>query len=216
MIAIGVILFNDRKYNIISMGIAIFSCIPFFIRFEKNKYESRELIVIAVMITISVVGRLIFAPIPGFKPVTAIVIITAIAFGSEAGFLTGSFSALVSNMYYGQGPWTPFQMFVWGFIGLIAGLIFKRNEKPNVILLIVIGILGGVMFSLLMDIWTTISIDGVFNLSRYLVYVASSFVFMLVYAVSNVVFLLILTNPILEKLNRVKLKYGLFDKRNVS
>ena len=142
--------------------------------------------------------------------VTAIVIITAIGLGPSPGFITGSFSALVSNIFYGQGPWTPFQMFVWGFIGLITGLIFKRNKKPNKLLLIIIGLLGGILFSLMMDIWTTISIDGEFNLSRYLSYVGTSFVFMAIYAISNVIFLLVLTDPILKKLNRVIVKYGVF------
>lgn len=210
VIFIGVKLFNDRKYNIISMVTAFLACVPFFIGFERGKTGARELVVIAVMTAISVVGRLIFAPLPGFKPVTAIVIITGIAFGPQAGFLTGSMSAIVSNIFYGQGPWTPFQMFVWGLIGLIAGLIFSRNKKPNIILLIIIGILGGVMYSLLMDIWTTLSIDGGFNITRYLFYIISSLPFMAIYAVSNVIFLVVLTNPILSKLNRVKSKYGIF------
>lgn len=208
---IGVKLFQDRKYNIISMIIALLSCVPFFICFEKGKSGAREMVVIAVMIAISVVGRLIFAPIPGFKPVTAIVIITGIAFGAQAGFLTGSMSAIVSNIFYGQGPWTPFQMVVWGLIGLIAGLVFKRDKKPNYLLLIIVGIVGGIMFSLLMDIWSTISFDGEFILARYLFYITSSLPFMLIYAVSNVVFLLLLTNPILKKLNRIKTKYSIFN-----
>jgi uncharacterized membrane protein len=210
VIAVGVLLFKDRKYNIVSVIIAFLACVPFFIGFEKGKTGVRELVVIAVMTALSVVGRLIFAPLPGFKPVTAIVIITAIAFGGQAGFITGAMSALISNIFFGQGPWTPFQMFVWGFIGLLAGLIFKPDKKPNVILLIITGILGGVLFSLLMDIWTTLSVDGEFNFSRYLFFISSGFGFMTVYAVSNVIFLLLLTNPILKKLNRIKIKYGIF------
>lgn len=214
VIFVGMELFDDRKYNIISMIIAVLACVPFFIGFEKGKSGSRELVVIAVMIALSVVGRLIFAPIPGFKPITAIVVITAIAFGSQAGFLTGAMSAIISNIFYGQGPWTPFQMFVWGMIGLIVGLIFKRDKKPNYLLLLLVGIVSGIMFSLLMDIWTTMSFDGEFLLNRYLFYVVSSVPFMAVYAVSNVVFLLLLTKPILVKLNRIKVKYGIFKTYN--
>ena len=72
---LGVWLFEDRKYNIISIIIALLSCVPFFVRFEKGKSGAREMIVIAVMAAFSVVGRLVFAPIPAFKPVTAITII---------------------------------------------------------------------------------------------------------------------------------------------
>ena len=195
---------------ILRIIIALLSCVPFFVRFEKGKSGAREMIVIAVMAAFSVVGRLIFAPIPAFKPVTAITIISGVALGPEAGFIVGSMTAVVSNMFYGQGPWTPFQMFVWGFIGFLAGVIFRKSKKPNRIVLSIVGAFGGVLFSLLMDIWTTLSLDGEFLLSRYLVNVASSLSFMAIYAVSNIIFLIILAHPFLEKLNRIKTKYGIF------
>lgn len=165
------------------------------------------------MTAISVVGRLIFAPIPGFKPVTAVVIITGIAYGMQAGFLTGALSAIVSNIFYGQGPWTPFQMFVWGFLGLLAGLVFTSGKKPNAVALIVVGVIGGVLFSAMMDIWSVLNLDGAWNWTRYLALLVSGLPFMAIYAVSNVVFLLLLTKPFLQKLNRVKNKYGLFARR---
>ncbi|MCM1042713.1 MAG: ECF transporter S component [Corallococcus sp.] len=210
VIFVGVKLFEDRKYNIISIIIAFLACVPFFIGFERGKAGARELVVIAVLTAMSVVGRLFFAPIPGFKPVTAIVIITGINCGMQAGFITGALSAIVSNIFFGQGPWTPFQMFVWGFIGLLAGLIGLRGKKPHWWTLVVIGVVGGVLFSMLMDIWTVLNIDGTWNWSRYFAALSSSLPFMAVYAVSNVVFLLLLTNPFWEKLNRIKTKYGIF------
>ncbi len=215
VIFMGVKLFDDRKYNIISVVIAFLACVPFFIGFEKGKTGARELVVIAAMTAISVAGRLIFAPLPGFKPVTAIVIITAIAYGAQAGFLTGALSAIVSNIFYGQGPWTPFQMFAWGFLGLAAGLIFKRGNKPNAVLLIVIGVVGGITFSVMMDVWSVLNMDGTWNWSRYLALLVSGLPFTAVYAASNVLFLLLLTKPFLQKLNRVKFKYGLFGAKNV-
>lgn len=134
----------------------------------------------------------------------------AIAYGMQAGFVTGALSAIVSNIFFGQGPWTPFQMFVWGFLGSLAGLIFKRGQKPNIVFLILIGILGGAAFSVMMDVWSVLNIDGTWNWSRYFALFVSSLPFMAIYAVSNVVFLLLLTKPFLQKLNRVKDKYGLF------
>ena len=99
----GVFFFGDRKYAFISLVLSVVACIPFFISFEKGKNDARRIVIIAVMTALSVAGRFVFAPIPFFKPVTAIVIITAIYLGSEAGFITGSFSAVVSNFYFGQG-----------------------------------------------------------------------------------------------------------------
>ena len=208
----GVWLFNDRKYNVISMAIALLSCVPFFIRFEKGKSGAREIVVIAVMTAFSVIGRLIFSPIPGFKPVTAITIIAGIALGAESGFMVGSLTAIVSNIFFGQGPWTPFQMFVWGILGFLSGLIFYKKQTSNRFILAVIGLVGGIAYSMLMDIWTTVSMEGTFNISRYLFYISSSFPFMAIYAVSNVVFLFVLAKPFLEKLNRIKTKYGIFQK----
>lgn len=168
------------------------------------------MVVIAVMIALSVVGRFLFLAVPGFKPVTAIVIITAVYFGAEAGFLVGALTALISNMYFGQGPWTPFQMFSWGVIGLLAGLPYIRTYLlQNKGLIMLFGIFAGVLFSLLMDVWTVLSIDGVFNIKRYITMVGLSIPFMVTYAVSNVIFLLLTIKPIGDKLARIKLKYGM-------
>lgn len=210
LIFVGVKLLQDRKYNVVSVAIAFLACVPFFVGFERGKTGARELVVIAVMTAISVVGRLIFAPIPGFKPVTAIVIITAIAYGPQAGFVTGALSAIVSNIFYGQGPWTPFQMFVWGILGFIVGLISKRGSKPSAVYLIIVGLVGGVAYSMMMDVWTVLSVAGEWDWSRYLAAISTSLPFMAIYAVSNVVFLLLLTKPFLDKLNRIGIKYGLF------
>ena len=139
---------------------------------------------------------------------TAVVIITALYLGGEAGFLTGALSAIVSNLFYGQGPWTPFQMFTWGMIGLLAGL-FARWLLKNRILLCVYGAMSGVIFSAIMDIWTTMMRDGAFSWSFYLAALTTALPVTLVYLVSNVIFLLLLTRPMGEKLERVKEKYGL-------
>lgn len=210
IIFLGIYLFNDRKYNLISMMIAFLACVPFFISFERKKIDAKELVALTVMIVMSVVGRLIFVVIPFFKPVTAITIITAIAFGPQAGFITGSMSALISNLYFGQGPWTPFQMFAWGIIGFISGVIFYKKKKPNLILLLIVGILGGALFSFIMDIYTTFSMDEVFSFKRYFLYITTALPVTIVYIVSNVIFLYFLTYPILNQLERLKTKYGIF------
>ncbi len=210
-LCLGIWLFKDRKYNIISMVIAFLSCVPFFVRFEKGKNAARELAVIAVMTAFSVVGRIIFMPLPGFKPVTAITVIAGISFGPEAGFLVGSLTAVVSDFFFGQGPWTPFQMFAWGILGFLSGIVMFGRQKKNLFIVCVMGAIGGVLFSLIMDIWTTLSIDGEFLLSRYFAYVLSSLPFMAIYTISNIVFLLLLTRPFVKKAERIKIKYGIFE-----
>lgn len=205
----GVFFLCDRKYAFVSLALSVVACIPFFVSFEKGKNDARRIVIIAVMTALSVAGRFVFAPIPFFKPVTAIVIITAIYLGAEAGFITGAFSAVVSNFYFGQGPWTPFQMFAWGLIGFLAGLLAKRLLESKV-LLIIFGALSGVVFSFIMDVWTTLWADGTFNIARFIASITTATPFTVVYMVSNVIFLLLLTKPIGRKLQRLKTKYGIF------
>ena len=205
----GVFFLGDRKYAFVSLALSVVACIPFFVSFEKGKNDARRIVIIAVMTALSVAGRFVFAPIPFFKPVTAIVIITAIYLGAEAGFITGAFSAVVSNFYFGQGPWTPFQMFAWGLIGFLAGLLAKRLLESKV-LLIIFGALSGVAFSFIMDVWTTLWADGTFNIARFIASITTAAPFTVVYMVSYVIFLLLLTKPIGRKLQRLKTKYGIF------
>lgn len=202
----GAWLFQDKQYAWISLCVVILSCVSFFLHFEKKENDTKKLILIAVMIALSVLGRIIFTPIPGFKPVTAMVVITAMYFGGEAGFMTGALSAVISNFYFGQGPWTPFQMFSWGILGLIAGLIAGLLKRSR-IALVIYAILSGVLYSFLMDVWTVLWADGYFNFSRYLAAIVSATEFTVIYAVSNVIFLLLFANPIGKILERIKVKY---------
>lgn len=204
----GSLIFHEKQYAWISLCVTVLSCIPFFLHFEKKETNTKRLILIAAMVALSVVGRILFTPLPGFKPVTAMVVITAMYFGSEAGFMTGALSAVISNFSFGQGPWTPFQMFSWGMIGLIAGLLAKPL-KQNKIVLTVYAVISGVLYSLLMDIWTVLWADGYFNFSRYLAAIISATQFIIIYAVSNVIFLLLFTKPIGKILERIKIKYEL-------
>ena len=103
-------------------------------------HRTRRYVIISIMIALSVVGRFI----PFFKPVAALTIISGIYIGVDAGIMVGSFSILLSNFYFGQGPWTPFQMLGWGMIGFMSGFLAKPLKKSKVFLL-VFGVLSGVL-----------------------------------------------------------------------
>lgn len=94
---------------------------------KRKNHRQEKVVVIAVMIAMTVASRMLFAFSPGFKPVSAMVIICGMAFGRESGFLCGSLSAVASNFFFGQGPWTPFQMLAWGMIGWISGILNQRK-----------------------------------------------------------------------------------------
>lgn len=202
-VLLGIFVFDEQKHAFATCAVALLSIALFLCGFDRKKTGTRRLILISVMIALSVVGR--FFPL--FKPVTAIAVITGVFLGAEAGFLTGSFSALISNFYFGQGPWTPFQMFAWGILGFLAGILAKPL-KSNRILLYAYGFLSGILYSLVMDIWTMLWEVGGFLAEAYLAKIMTSLPYMLLYAVSNVIFLRLFAKPFGEKLERVRIKYG--------
>ncbi len=195
-----------NKYFVIAMGLTLLICAPIIIRYELKKITSMELAAIASMSALSSVGRIAFAALPGFKPSAALIIISGAGLGWEAGFITGVLTAVISNMYFGQGPWTLFQMAAWGFIGMTAGLLGKHIKSSRPFMLM-FGAASGVVFSLIMDIYTLLFAGEGFTLGLYAAAVTASLPFTVTYAVSDVVFLLLLGRPICRKLARLKLKY---------
>ena len=206
-ILLGSRVFGEKQYAWTILVLVVFSLLLFYAGFEKRTVGTRRMIILAVMTALSVTGRFIFAVIPGFKPITAIVIITAIWLGGESGFLVGSLSAVISNFYFGQGPWTPFQMLGWGLIGLLAGYLHKPLKKSKVALS-VYGVFAAVSFSLLMDVWSVLWYNSGFDWNLYMATLATAIPYTVSYALSNVIFLLFLGRPFGEKLERVKIKYG--------
>lgn len=208
VVVLGAVAFRNKQTAWISLCVAVLSVLPFFFFFEWKKSDAGRLVLIAAMTALSVVGRIAFAPLPGFKPIAAVVILTGMYFGSEAGFMTGALSAVISNFYFGQGPWTPFQMLSWGILGFLAGIIAVWLQKSKITLM-VYAILSGILYSFLMDVYTVLQMDGYFNFYRYLGALASAAPFTTVYAVSNLIFLLLFAGPIGKILKRIQTKYML-------
>lgn len=162
----------------------------------------------AVLTALSVVGRIVFTPLAGFKPCTAIIIIAGVSLGADAGFICGMLTAFISNIYFGQGMWTFFQMFSWGLIGVLSGILSSQLGKHKWKMYL-FGAFSGVLYSFIMDVFSVIWQDGGFNLARFIAYAAGSAPFCAVYAFSNVVFLLILGPRMIRSIGRVVLKYDL-------
>ena len=203
LVALGIAVFHEKRYAFISLCLAILSVVLFASGFDKKKTGTRRLVIVSVLTALSIVGRFI----PFFKPVTALTVLTGMYLGAESGFLTGSLTAALSNFYFGQGPWTPFQMLSWGMIGFVAGLLASPLKKSR-ILLLVYGVFAGVLYSFIMDIWTVVWYNGSFHLSLYLTALVSAVPYTVSYVLSNVFFLLLFARPFGEKLERMRMKYG--------
>lgn len=200
---LGALVFDGKKHIIISLAVALLALLLFAAGFEKKSTGTRRMVIVAVMTALCFAGRFI----PFLKPVAALTIITALYLGGEAGFLVGALSAVLSNFYFGQGPWTAFQMLAWGLIGLFAGMLSKPLLKSR-ILLLVYGAAAGLGYSFFMDIWTVLWYNEGFSVKLYAAALVSAIPYTVSYAVSNVLFLYLLAPPFGEKLSRIKTKYG--------
>jgi len=179
--------------------------------FERRKPQARELVVIAVLCGIGVVGRTAFFMLPQFKPVVAIVIIAGVAFGGEAGFLVGAMTGFVSNMFFGQGPWTPWQMFAFGIIGFLAGVLFRKGLllRSRFSLCVFGGFATFLIYGGLMNPAMVLMLQSSPTRAMFLAAYLQGIPFDLVHAFATVVFLVVAARPMLEKLDRIKVKYGL-------
>ena len=202
LVLLGALVFDEKRHILVSLGMACMALLLFLTGFERRRTGGRRMVIVSVMTALCVVGRFI----PLFKPITALTVITAMYLGGEAGFLVGALSAALSNFYFGQGPWTPFQMLAWGGIGLAAGWMAGPLKKHRWLLL-AYGVLAGAAYSLIMDVWNVLWYGG-FSWALYAASVTTALPHTILYAASNFVFLFFLAEPFGKKMERVKVKYG--------
>ena len=210
----GFVYLGNQYYNITALLVLAECMLPFFMVFESRKPKARELVTIAVLCAISVAGRSAFFMLPQFKPVLALVIISGVAFGGETGFLVGAVTMLISNMLFSQGPWTPWQMFSMGAIGFLAGVLFRkgwlrrsRGSLATFGAFAAVVIYGGIMNPASALMYNSQSV----NWEMILAYYVSGLPMDLIHAAATVIFLLLAAEPMLEKLDRIKVKYGLVE-----
>ena len=204
---------GDRKYFFISMMIMVYSMVPFVMVFEGRRPQARELVILALLAAIAVAGRAAFFMLPQFKPVIAVVIVAGVCFGAESGFLVGAVSMFASNFFLTQGPWTPWQMFATGIIGFLAGLLFKKGRltmKKGPLCLF--GFMSTFfIYGFLMDTASVLMYQSEVTWWSALPLYFSGAPFNLIYACSTVIFLFFGARPLIEKLERIKVKYGLIE-----
>ena len=208
-------LLGGEQYYAVSVALIIVSMIPFFTSLERKKLQARELVVLASIVAIAVAGRAAFFAIPQVKPTCASVMLAAIVFGPEIGFITGSLSMLLSNFIFGQSMNTPFQMFGMGLAAMLCGLLFYKRDKQQPIWLI--ALIGGVIcfavYGFVVDSGTVFIIAPSMTLQSVLAVYASGVVFNLVHGVSTFLVLLLAGKIIIEKLERIRIKYDLFPQK---
>lgn len=181
---------------------------------DFSRYQTargREMVIISVLCAIAVASRAAFMPLPQFKPIVAVCIISGIAMGAESGFLVGAVSGFVSNFFFSQGPWTPWQMFALGIIGFLSGILYRTGIiKISRTKLCIYGFLATfVLYGVIMNTATLLMSGAVPSIKLIAAYCLTGLPFDSIHAVSTAFFLYVAAEPMFEKLFRVKIKYGI-------
>ena len=208
----GALYLGNRYYNITAIAVLIECILPFFLVFEGRKPKARELVLIAVLCAMGVAGRMAFFMLPQFKPVMALVIIAGVSLGGETGFLVGAVTMLASNVLFSQGPWTPWQMFCMGIVGFLAGILFRKGflRRSRAALaafgaFAAVFLYGGIINPASALMYSAESINWRIVLGYYITGLPMD----LVHGAATAIFLWLGAEPMLEKLDRIKTKYGL-------
>ena len=210
LILVSYIFLSYHAYFLLSMAILLCLMIPFFARFELRNITGREVVILAMLAAIAAVSRVPFAGLPSVQPTSFVIIITGLVFGAESGFIVGATAAIVSNIFLGQGPWTPWQMYAWGMMGMLAGLLRNTVFMRNFFLLGLFGFIWGFLFGWFMNLWIVTSNMENFSWEFLSGLYLSSVSHDLAHALSNVFFLSVFSVSWIKILERFKIKYGLF------
>lgn len=204
---------ESDSYYIAAVLIIILSLMPFFIFFENRKIKTSEIVIVAMMIALCVASRSVMAFIPQMKPTCALVIVTAIAFGPNVGFVTGSLSMFVSNFLFSQGMFTPFQMLGMGLVGFFCGLIFsgKSYHTNRIAVSLVGGILSFAVYGLVVDSCSVLMMVTEYTPKAVLSVYASGLTFNVIHGVTTAILLFFINKPMTDKFSRLRIKYGIFE-----
>ncbi|MBM6778208.1 ECF transporter S component [Collinsella tanakaei] len=211
LVAAGLTGFSQTA--LLSFAVVIAALAVFFTSYEKGGARLREVMPTVVLAALAAAGRILFAAVPSVKPVSAIAIIAGVALGRRSGFMVGALAALVSNFFFGQGPWTPWQMYAWGLVGYGAGALAQTGlfgsegsglrSRLGGIALLVYGFISSVAYGWILNAWSVLGFlhTGLgFNL---LAVYAASLPFDIAHGVATVVFLAALYVPWRRKLKRI-------------
>lgn len=189
-------------------------CVGLFLAsYEASRPALRQVMPTATLAALAAAGRILFAPIPDVKPVSAIAIVAGATLGRRSGFVVGALAALLSNAFFGQGAWTPWQMYAWGLVGYLGGAIASRgwlDEGPRLAArLSVLGVASGLFYGLILNGWYVIAYVRPLAWPGVLAAFAAGLPLDLVHGVATAGFLTAIWLPWGRQIRRVVAKYGL-------
>lgn len=188
---------------------ALLGIVPFFMTLEKESPKAREVLPVVIFAALAAASRVLFAPFPNVKPMTAVILTAGVALGGRAGFLVGALAAFSSNIFFGQGPWTPLQMYSWGLLGLITGCLVKKELFKNRIVCLIWGFLSALLYGLILDTWYISGYVSNPTMSSALLAYAAGLPGNILHGISTAVFFSLICPSWTKMIGRIRRKYGL-------
>lgn len=176
---------------------------------DRSRPLLRQLMPTVTLGAVAAAGRILFAAIPDAKPVSAICIVAGATLGPSCGFGVGALAALVSNMFFGQGPWTPWQMYGWGLIGFLSGLFARKGLLERAWVRYVWAFASALLYGLILNGWYVLGFVRPLTWPGAIAGFAAGLPLDLVHGAATVVFLAAIWGPWRRALDRIVAKYGL-------
>jgi hypothetical protein len=178
-----------------------------FVWYERSRPPSQVVALVAALAALAIAGRIAFAAFPNVKPTTDIVIFAGYALGGAPGFAVGALAALVSNFWFGQGPWTPWQMAGWGMCGVLGAVLALGVRNAGRFTLAATCAFAGILYGALLNFSLMATYGGDLSLQHFLVLEARAIPFEVAHVLGNVVLALIAGPAIVRMLVRFRERF---------
>ena len=192
---------------LVTTASACVALVPFFVSFEKSRRRARDLMPVVILTALVVAGRLVFAPVPVIKPIIAIVIMGGLCFGQDNGFIIGALAMLVSNVFFGQGPWTPWQMFSMGLVGYLAGVMGNHGRLVRRWSVAAFGALMALLYGFILDTWSIVGFVSNINAASIIATYAAGLATNVASAIGTVAFLVPIAHSWPRMFSRIRERY---------
>lgn len=198
------------NWSLITLIIVVLALLAFMYEFEESAAGAKEIALISMLGTISALVRLPFAALMNFQPSTFFIICTGYVFGPSAGFMVAALTAIISNLFLGQGPWTAYQILTWGLIGMSAGFIRRipiASTRIRIGVLIVFGIIWGYLYGVIINVWYWVYFVYPLTWKTYLVTLLNAVWWDTTHALANAFFMFIFGTRTLSIMQRFKNRF---------
>lgn len=198
------------NWGLLTAAVMILALYVFFLAYDYKRPDAREVTLTATLAALAIAGRVAFTFVPSLQPATFVIMMAGRVLGVSTGFMVGALTALGSNIFLGQGPWTPWQMFAWGMAGAAAGL-FARYPRFHRLRFALFTCLWGFVFGWIMNVWHWVGFITPLNAATFAATYVFSLPFDALHAGGNFLFTILAGEPFYRILYRYRQRLDVGD-----